>query len=145
MTVGRFLVRTIVVAVTMFALGFLGHQLLLGRDYAAIEPIMRSKPEMQAHMQFAPISCLVFSAAFAWIYSQGRSARLWLGQGIRFGVAVWAIASVPQYLTNYVIEPWPGMFVAKIVAWEFIAAVLLGILVAALARNDGAQTRAAKV
>jgi hypothetical protein len=49
---------------------------------------------------------------------------------------VWAISAVPQYLTSYVIEPWPGMFVAKILAWEFVAAIILGILVAALARND---------
>jgi hypothetical protein len=143
MTLGRFLARTMVVAIAMFALGFLGHQLLLGRDYAAIEPIMRSKTDMQAHMPFALLFSLSFSGAFVWIYSQGRSAKPWLGQGVRFGVAVWALASVPQYLANYVIEPWPGRFVGKIVAWEFIAAVLLGILAAALARNDGAQTRAA--
>ena len=118
MTPGKFLLRTIVVAVAMFALGFVGHQLLLGRDYAAIEPIMRSKSDMQAHMPFALINCLVFSAAFVWIYAQGRSAKASVGQGVRFGVAVWAIASVPLYLTNYVIEPWPGMFVAKILAWE---------------------------
>jgi hypothetical protein len=137
MTPGKFLLRTIVVAVAMFALGFVGHQLLLGRDYAAIEPIMRSKSDMQGHMPFALINCLVFSAAFVWIYSQGRSARPWLGQGIRFGVAIWAIASVPLYLTNYVIEPWPGIFVAKILAWEVIAAVVLGITVAGLSKNDG--------
>lgn len=140
MLLGRFLLRTIVVAIAMFALGFVGHQLLLARDYAAIEPIMRSKADMQAHMPFALINCLVFSAAFVWIYSQGRTAKPWLGQGLRFGVAVWAIASVPLYLTNYVIEPWPGMFVAKVLAWEFIAAMVLGIIVAALARNDVPQT-----
>jgi hypothetical protein len=139
----KFLLRTIVVAVAMFALGFIGHQLLLGRAYVAIEPIMRSKADMQAHMPFALMNCLVFSAAFVWIYSQGRSARPWLGQGIRFGVAIWAIASMPLYLTNYVIEPWPGIFVAKILAWEFAAAVILGIIVGALARHDVARTQAA--
>jgi hypothetical protein len=142
MTPGKFLLRTIVAALAMFFLGFVGHQLLLGRAYAAIEPIMRSKPDMQAHMPFALINCLVFSAAFVWIYSQGRSARPWLGQGIRFGVAIWAIASVPLYITNYVIEPWPGIFVAKILAWEFVAGVVLGILVAALAKNDVVRTQA---
>jgi hypothetical protein len=144
MTLGKFLLRTLVVAIAMFGLGFLGHQLLLGRDYVSIEPIMRNKAEMQSHMPFALISCLSFSAALVWMYSQGRNTKPWPGQGFRFGVAVWAIASVPLYLTNYVIEPWPGMFVAKILAWEFIAGVILGIITAALSKNDAAgQPRSA--
>ena len=142
MTPGKFLLRTIVVALAMFALGFVGHQLLLGRAYAVIEPIMRSKSDMQAHMPFALINSLVFSAAFVWIYSQGRSASSWMGQGIRFGVAIWAVASVPLYITNYVIEPWPGIFVVKILAWEPVAAMVLGILVAGFAKNDVHRTQA---
>lgn len=136
MTAGRFLLRTVAVAIAMFILGFIGHQLLLGRDYGAIEPIMRNKTDMQAHMPFAVISCLAFSGAFVWMYSQGRSDRPWLGQGIRFGLAIWAVASVPLYLTNYTIEPWPGIFVVKILVWELLAAMILGILTAALAKGD---------
>lgn len=136
MTLGRFLFRTVVIAIAMFALGYIGHQLLLGRAYSAIEPIMRNKTDMMAHMPFALINSLLFSGAFVWIYSQGRSAKPWLGQGIRFGVAVWVLAVVPLYVTNYVIEPWPGSFVAKILAWEFFAAIVLGIVVAVLAKND---------
>ena len=137
MTLGKFLLRTIVLAIAWFALGYVGHQLLLGRDYVAIEPIMRPKADMQAHMMFAPLSGFIFAAAVAWIYAQGRSAKPWLGQGLRFGVAVWAIASVPQYIANYTIEPWPGAFVIKILAWELVAALVLGVLVAGLSKNDG--------
>jgi hypothetical protein len=57
---------------------------------------------------------------------------------VRFGIAVWAISGVPLYLTNYTIEPWPGMFVTKILAWEFVAMVSLGIVIAALAKADQA-------
>jgi hypothetical protein len=143
-TLGKFVLRTIVVAIAMFALGFIGHQLLLGHDYVSIEPIMRSQTDMQAHMPFALISCLCFAAALVWIYSHGRSSdKPWLGQGLRYGVAVWALASVPLYLTNYVIEPWPGLFVAKVLGWEIVAAMLLGTVVAALSKNDGAGQREA--
>lgn len=138
MTPGKFLLRVVVMAIAMFALGYVGHQLLLGRAYTAIEPIMRSKTDMMAHMPFALINSLLFSGAFVWIYSQGRSAKPWLGQGIRFGVAVWVLAVVPLYVTNYVIEPWPGSFVVKILAWEFLATIVLGIFVAALTKNDAA-------
>lgn len=142
MTPGRFLLRTLLIAIAMFALGFIGHQLLLGKAYVAIEPIMRNKAAMQSHMPFALISCLVFSAAFVWIYSQGRSSKPWLGQGIRFGIAVWAIAFVPLYLTNYVIEPWPGMFVTRILAWEIVDCLALGTIAAALGKNDGSAQSA---
>ena len=60
-------------------------------------------------------------------------------RGVRFGIAVWAIATMPLYLTNYVIEPWPGLFVAKILVWELVAGLTLGILTARLARNDSAK------
>jgi hypothetical protein len=143
MTIGKFLLRTIVVAIVMFGLGYLGHGLLLARDYSVIEPIMRNKADMQAHMPFALVSSLSFSAALVWIYSQGRSSRPWLGQGLRFGVAVWALAYVPLYLTNYVIEPWPGNCIAKILAWEFVVAVILSTVVAALSKNDATQPRGA--
>jgi hypothetical protein len=135
----KFLGRTLIVAVAMFVLGFVGHQLLLGRDYVSIEPIMRSKQDMQAHMPFALISCLCFSGALVWIYSQTRSSESWPVRGARFGVAVWAIATIPLYLTNYIIEPWPGLFVAKILVWELVAGLTLGILTARLAKNDGAR------
>lgn len=141
MTPTKFIGRTLVVAVAMFALGFVGHQLLLRRDYVSIEPIMRSQEEMQAHMPFALISCLSFSGALVWIYSQTRRSTPWLGNGIRFGLAVWAITTIPLYLTNYVIEPWPGLFVAKILAWELIAMLILGSLTASLARNDPVSAR----
>jgi hypothetical protein len=131
-----FLVRTAIVAVAMFALGYVGHQLLLGGDYVAIEPIMRDRQEMMRHMPFALLSSLIFSAAFVWIYAHGKSAKPWLGQGVRFGIAVWAISTVPLYLTNYTIEPWPGIFVAKILGWELVAMVLLGIVMGGLSRND---------
>ena len=136
MTTTKFLLRTLAVAIAMFALGFVGHQLLLGHDYVAIEPIMRSQQDLQAHMPFALISCFCFSAALVWMYSQGRNSKSWLGQGMRFGAAVWAIASLPLYLTNYVIEPWPGAFVAKILAWEFVAMLVLGVLTARMAKSD---------
>ena len=81
MTLGTFLLRTIVMAIAWFVLGYVGHQLLLGRDYVAIEPIMRTKADMQAHLMFAPLSGLILAAAIVWIYAQGRSAKPWLGQG----------------------------------------------------------------
>lgn len=136
MTAGKFVVRTLAVAVALFLLGYIGHQVLLRQDYVAIEPIMRDKADMQAHMPFALINAFLFSGALVWIYSQMSTARPWLAQGLRFGIAIWLIADVPLYLTNYTIEPWPGVFIAKILVWQFVAAMVLGLLIAVMAKRD---------
>src|SRR5258706_13243004 len=106
MRLAKLVVRTIVVAIVMFALSFIGHQLLLGHDYVSIVPIMRNTPDIQAHMPLALLSSLCFAAPFVWIYSQGRSNdKPWFGKGLRFGGAVWGFGSAPLYRTDYVLEP----------------------------------------
>lgn len=143
MTFGKFLLRTIAVFVATFLLGFLGHGTLLHRDYLSLGAMMRTEAEGQAHFPWMLLGFFIYSAAIVWMYSQGNSGKPWLGQGFRFGVGVWAIASVPMYLINYAVAPWPGMIIVKQVAWDFIAVVLLGLVIAALSKNDAAQPRGA--
>jgi hypothetical protein len=109
---------------------------LLGRDYIAIEPILRNKADMQSHMPCAFISTLCFSGAFVSIYSKGRGDRYRLGQGVRCGIAIWALASLPSDPTDDPIEPWPGGFVAKILAWKLITMAGLSGVTLALAKRD---------
>jgi hypothetical protein len=136
MTSGKFVLRTIIVFVAANLLGFLGHGLWLHPDYLSLGAMMRPEAAQQTHYPWMLVGFLTYSAAIVWMYSQGKSARPWLGQGVRFGVAVWGIASVPVYLVNYVVAPWPGMIIVKQIAWDFVAVVLLGIIIAALARKD---------
>ena len=119
----------------MFVLGFIGQQLLLGRNCVAIEPAMRDQADMRAAMPLTFISALCLSGAFG-IYFKGRSGGFWRGQGVPIATAVWAVASLPLYLTNYSIEPRRGIFVAKILAWELVAMAALGGLSAAWAKSD---------
>jgi hypothetical protein len=144
MTLGKFLVRTIAVFVATFLLGFLGHGTLLHHDYLSLGAMMRTEADGQAHFPWMLLGFFIYSAAIVWMYSQGNSGKPWLGQGFRFGAGVWAIASVPMYLINYAVAPWPGKIIVKQVAWDFVAVALLGILIAALSKNDAvAQPRAA--
>jgi hypothetical protein len=136
MTLLRFFTATLLIAVGSLILGFLGHQLLLGHDYVSIEPIMRSSADMQAHMPFAVINYVAFAAAFVWIYSHTNHVKHWFLEGLQFGVAVWAVRSVPLYLTNYVIHPWPALLVAKTLAWELIATIVLGFIVVVICKRS---------
>ena len=120
------------------ALGFVVHGMLLGSDYAALPNLFRPEAEMEGFLPFMMLGHLIFGFAFAWVYFQGRSpGAAPLEQGVRFGLAVAALVIVPMYLIYYTVQPMPGMLVAKQIAFDSIAMVILGIVVAYLGRNVG--------
>ena len=44
-----------------------------------------------------------------WIYVKGREAgKPPVSQGLRFGLAIAALMTVPIYLIYYAVQPWPG-------------------------------------
>ena len=61
-----------------------------------------------------------------------------LGQGLRFGAAVAAIATLPGYLIYYAVQPLPASLVGKQLLYGTIATLLLGLLLAWL--NPGRKT-----
>jgi hypothetical protein len=70
-----------------------------------------------------------------WIYRAGRNSRPWLGQGVRFGLAVAVLTTIPTYLIYFAVQPMPSDLVAKQIVFDCIAMVLMGILTAALNRD----------
>ena len=97
MSMGTFVLRTVVVAIAMFALGFLGHRLLLGPDYVAIEPIMRNKADMQSQHALRLHYDVLLFRGFCVDLSKGRGNCFWPGQRVCFGIAIWALASVAAW------------------------------------------------
>jgi hypothetical protein len=77
----------------------------------------------------------IMAGAFVWIYSRGRETKAWLGQGLRFGLAVALLAVVPIYIVYYCVQPLPGMLVVKQVVFDTIVVLLLGAVVAFLYRD----------
>jgi hypothetical protein len=60
--------------------------------------------------------------------------KSWLGQGIRFGIAMWLILAVPSFFIAYAVQPVPTMLMVKQVLFEGVDKILLGIITAALYR-----------
>jgi hypothetical protein len=60
--------------------------------------------------------------------------------GIVFGVFGWAIGQVPLWLLWYAEQPWPDSLVVKQLALELVAAVVVGLVVAAIVRTAGPHT-----
>jgi len=61
-------------------------------------------------------------------------AKPWLGQGLRFGLALWLIGSLGVYLVYFSVQQMPADLVARQVAFGLIESLLLGAVVAATYR-----------
>jgi hypothetical protein len=75
------------------------------------------------------------AVAITWIYRQGRSAAPWLGQGLRFGIALALLMSVSTYLIYFAVQPLPSDMVAKQVFLDGIANVIVGVATAFMNRG----------
>jgi hypothetical protein len=79
---------------------------------------------------------VLMAVAFVWIYSRGVSAGPWVGQGLRFGLAVDLLTVVPTYMVYYVVQPMPGELVVKQILFDGIQVFVLAFLVAFLYRQE---------
>lgn len=123
------------VFVLSMALGFVVHGVLLGADYAALQTIFRAPEDSHSYFAYMLIAHAVFAVAFVWIYLQGRADKPWAGQGLRYGLAVAALVTVPMYLIYYAVQPMPGMTVLKQIVFDGISMIILGLAVAGLNRS----------
>lgn len=115
----RFLLSVVVVFVVAMAIGWVGHGLLLGQDYA--------KTSLFWYIVLAHV---LFAVAFVWIYVKGKEDRPFLMQGIRYGVALAVLMTLPIYLTYYAVQPLPGALVVKQIVLDTIGMIVLGVVVA---------------
>jgi hypothetical protein len=130
--------RTILAFVTVFVLAslanFLIHAILLAGAYQQNPGLLREARDGQAHAPFLLVAFFFFALAFVWMYPQAAAGGSWLGQGVRYGVAVWLIASVSRYFIYYAIQPWPFSTVLLQLLYELGMMLILGGVLALLAR-----------
>ena len=74
-----------------------------------------------------------------WIYVKGREAgKPPLAQGVRFGMAIAVLMTVPMYLIYYAVQPWPGAVVVKQIVYDGIGVLVKGVVVALI--NQGPRS-----
>jgi hypothetical protein len=132
----RFLVAWLVLFVLYMAGGYIVHELLLHDDYAATN-LMRPPEDAQKLFPLMILAHVMLAGAFVWIYARGVENKPWLGQGLRYGLAVAFLAAIPLYIIYYVVQPLPPGLVVKQVAFDTICLLILGSAVAFLYRGQG--------
>jgi hypothetical protein len=135
----KFFIAWLVIFVAWMLGSFLVHATLLHADYAALPNLMRPEAEAQRYFPLMILAHVLLAGAFVWIYSRGTEARPWLAQGVRFGIAVALLCAVPMYIIYYVVQPLPGSLVVKQIVFDTILTIILGIIVAALYKNQPAR------
>ena len=135
----RFVLSVVAVFVVSMLLGMVIHGMLLHDDYTRLQALFRTPAEAQAHFPYMLAAHLVMAIGFTWVYRQGRDARPWLGQGVRFGLALAVLVTIPTYLIYYAVQPMPSDVVAKQIVLDAIGMVILGIVAAAVNRDAPAR------
>jgi len=148
MTTKRFAATCAVAFVVSQILAIAVHGFILSADYAPfygtlLRP-MNGEPDWR--MLMLPLAHLSFVVSFVWIYARIGPTGPWLLEGVRFGVLGWLVGQVPLWLLWYAEQPWPDSLVVKQLGLELVSALILGVVVAGMARRAAqpAQTTGAR-
>lgn len=128
----KFFLGWLLLFVAWMAGSFVVHGALLGADYAALQgKLFRTEQDSQPYFPLMLLAHVLLAGAFTWIYARGAEAgKPWLGQGIRFGIAVALLTVVPTYTIYFVVQPTPGVLAVKQMLFDGVLIIVLGMVVA---------------
>lgn len=136
----KFIVAWVVVFVAWFIGSFIVHGVLLHPDYVQLTNLFRTEGDAQKYFPLMLLAHVLLSGAFVWIYARGVEAKPWMAQGVRFGIAVALLTTVPTYIIYFVVQPMPGNVVVKQIVFDSVLMVILGMIVAWLYRDKPVRT-----
>ncbi len=125
----QFIISVVVLFVVTMILGFVVHGLLLSEAYQA-SGLFRSEEDSQNYFQYMLLAHLFMAIGLTWVYRMGRQDKPWLQQGIRFGVAISVLITIPTYMIYYAVQPMPAGLVHQQLIYDSIAMVIVGITTA---------------
>jgi hypothetical protein len=135
----KFIIAWVVLFVAWLMGSFLVHGVLLRSDYMQLTTLFRADGDQQQHFPLMILAHVILSGAFVWIYARGAEAKPWMAQGLRFGLAVALLTSVPTYMIYFVVQPMPGDVVMKQILFDSVLMLILGTIIAWLYRDTVAR------
>jgi len=131
-----FVWSVVAVFVTAMILGFVVHGWILHGEYQKLVPsLFRGESDAMAHFPYMIIAHVIMAIGITWVYRMGRENKPWLAQGVRFGIAIALLSTIPIYLIYFAVQPLPSDLVAMQIVCDTIAMVILGIVTAAVNRD----------
>lgn len=124
----RLIITIIVVFVLANSSGFFIHAIWLKQDYMPVAQHYRAAGEEK--MVFIVLAYLSFAIGSVLVYARGVENKGVIGQGVRFGLLMFLILTVPSFFIAYAVQLVPAVLMSKQVLAELADKVLLGIVTA---------------
>jgi hypothetical protein len=129
----QFIISVVVLFILSLGLGFAVHGAILKSDYDLLPNLMRTEAGQARHFPAMLLAHLFIATGLTAIYRRGREVgKGWMGQGVRFGILMVIVSSIPTYLIYYAVEPMPLTLMCKQIVFDSIATLILGIAAAGL-------------
>jgi hypothetical protein len=129
----RLYLTIIVVFIVANLTGFFVHGVWLKQDYLPVASMYR--PDSEIKIVFIVLGYLAFAIGSVWLYAHGVEDKPRLGQGLRFGIALWLVLAIPSFFIAYAVQPVPLILMVKQVLSEGVNKILLGLIIAILYRR----------
>ena len=114
-----FWIGFVVVYITLQAIGFVIHGVLMNDTYEAMAAVFRPKEQMDSMMWIMMISAAVVVFVFCYVFTQGREGT-GVMEGVRYGTLMGVFLALPTSIDAYVIYP----ITQELAAVWFISAVI---------------------
>ena len=133
----RFWIAVVAMFVLSLGLGMIIHVGLLESEYSRLPGLFRAKETQGGYFPWMLLAHALIAVGLVWIYRQGRQAgKPWIGQGLRFGVAIIVLMTVPSYLIYFAVQPIPWTMVTKQIVFDSLGMLLMAIVLAWIYRGE---------
>ena len=125
----RFWISVVAMFVMTMLAGFLVHGMLLAPEYAKLTSLFRPETDAARYLPVLLLAHLFLALGFTWIYLRGlERGKPYIGQGVRYGIAVAVLTTVPTYLIYLAVQPMPEAVVMKQILFDTIGLIAMGIV-----------------
>jgi len=126
----KIFVSVLVAFLMSLALGLLGRGVLLHANGEALATLFATLVQQFPYANVLLPAHLLIAVGFVWIYLQQRQDGPFLGQGLRFGLAVATFMAIPVFLAHHTVHPESTTLVATQVLSQSAGVTLMGVVVA---------------
>lgn len=127
----KFIISVVVLFIASMGLGFVVHGTLLGEYYAQLPDLYRSMEDSQNYFGYMIAAHILIAIGLTWIYRMGHKPdQGWLGQGVRFGLAIAVVSTIPLYMIYYAVQNSTQDLAMMQIAYDVPAVVVMGIIAA---------------
>lgn len=126
----KFIGAVVAAFVLIAAFGSLLHAYLLAGTYNDLPNLMRTGDDALRHLPYIFVAQFITAVALVWIYERGRQDKPWMGQGIRFGIAMAAFGPMAKFLVMWAVLLEPHQLAIHQILGEGIALLITSVVVA---------------